>query len=58
MRIHCDLCGAEITKEEALMRTLDDQVLYFCSDKCLESHEHHEMMSDPGEDEDESVDTR
>ncbi len=54
MRIHCDACGAEISKEEALAREYDRQVLYFCSDKCMNDHEHHELMQDPGPDEDQS----
>jgi len=54
MRIHCDACGAEIAKEEALTRQLDHQVLYFCSDKCMEDPAHHELILDPGRDEDQS----
>jgi ribosomal protein L24E len=52
MRIHCDFCGAEIEKDDALTYELDTgEVLYFCSEKCLESGEYHETMQDPGRDE-------
>jgi len=48
MKIHCDHCGTEITKEDARVITLDDQTLYFCSTECLEKKGYHETMRDPG----------
>jgi ribosomal protein L24E len=48
VRIHCDYCGAEIAKEGAIVReTEDGEVLYFCSDECLESSDYHETLRDP-----------
>jgi ribosomal protein L24E len=52
MRIHCDFCGAEVEKDEALTYELDDgQILHFCSEECLESLEYHETMQDPDREE-------
>ncbi len=52
MRIHCDFCGAEIEKGEALEYEMDDgEVLHFCSEECLESLEYHETLQDPDPDE-------
>jgi len=52
MRIHCDFCGAEVSRDEALTYELDDgELLYFCSDECLESLDYHETMQEPGRDE-------
>jgi hypothetical protein len=37
MRIHCDLCGAEIEEKDALPSDDDEEdVEFFCSQKCLE----------------------
>lgn len=55
MRIHCDHCGAECSAEEALVVRLDDEVLYFCSEHCLEEADYHETMTDPGQGEDASA---
>jgi ribosomal protein L24E len=52
MRIHCDFCGTEIEKGEALTYEMEDgQVLHFCSEECLESLEYHETVQDPDRDE-------
>ncbi len=52
MRIHCDFCGTEIEKGEALTYEMDNgEVLHFCSEECLESLEYHETMHDPEPDE-------
>jgi ribosomal protein L24E len=59
MRIHCDFCGAEIDKEEALTYEMEDgQILHFCSEECLESLEYHETMHDPDRDEGTAADVR
>ncbi|MFI5401849.1 MAG: 50S ribosomal protein L24e [Planctomycetota bacterium] len=52
MRIHCDFCGTEFEKADALTYKMDDgQILHFCSEECLESLEYHETMQDPDRDE-------
>jgi ribosomal protein L24E len=52
MRIHCDFCGAEMEKDDALTFEKDDgEVLHFCSEECLESLEYHETMQDPDREE-------
>ena len=52
MRIHCDRCGAEITKEKALVVEADDQVFHFCSADCREEAGYKETHADPATDED------
>jgi len=55
MRIHCDACGAEIRKEDAVVAragTKEDETYYFCSMACLESVEHLELVADPSRGED------
>jgi len=52
MHIHCDFCGTEISRDEALTYELEDgELLYFCSEECLESLDYHETMQEPGRDE-------
>jgi len=51
MRIHCDVCGIELRKEDALILESDEEVLYFCSEECLERKGYHETMADPGREE-------
>lgn len=52
MRIHCDFCGTEIDKEDALTYEMENgEVLHFCSEECLESLEYHETVKDPGREE-------
>jgi len=35
MRIHCDHCGAEIEKTNAVVQQIEEEVIYFCSQECL-----------------------
>jgi YHS domain-containing protein len=35
-RIHCDGCNQEIAQEKALPYEQGEEVLYFCSQECLE----------------------
>lgn len=35
MKIHCDHCGVEISKENAVAIKDEEEVLYFCSEACL-----------------------
>lgn len=35
MRIHCDHCGLDITKENAVAIKDGEEILYFCSETCL-----------------------
>ena len=59
MRIHCDFCGTEFEKDEALTFEKESgEVLYFCSEECLESLEYHETMQDPDRDEGTAADVR
>jgi YHS domain-containing protein len=55
MRIHCDVCGEEIEKEDAVERETDEgEVVYFCSEACAAEMGFHETMHDPDVDEDAS----
>ncbi|MHC4959182.1 MAG: TRASH domain-containing protein [Planctomycetota bacterium] len=47
MRVHCDVCGLEIMKEDAIVLEDDGDVYYLCSNACAESQEFHETMADP-----------
>ena len=47
MRIHCDVCGLEIMKEDAIAIEENGEVFYFCSDACVEKKDFHETMQDP-----------
>ena len=40
MHIHCDHCGAEVLKEDALTHVEEEQVYYFCSLECLENKDY------------------
>ena len=51
MRIHCDVCGAEIAKEEAIVEEFEGEAVYFCSPNCAESRGFHPVMQDPGREE-------
>jgi len=42
MRIHCDVCGAEIAKEAALPYEEEGEVLYYCSRECYDAREPRE----------------
>ena len=54
MRIHCDVCGAEIAKEEAIVEEFESEAVYFCSPECAESRGYHPVYADPGRDEEAS----
>jgi len=51
MRIHCDVCGAEIAKEEAIVEEFEGEAVCFCSAECAESRGYHQVMQDPGREE-------
>ncbi len=52
MRIHCDVCGVEIEKEDAFLRESDEgEPIWFCSTECLAEKGYHETMQDPGPEE-------
>ncbi|MGQ0613373.1 MAG: hypothetical protein ACT4PV_06520 [Planctomycetaceae bacterium] len=42
MRIHCDVCGLEISKEEAVTYEEDGEILYYCSQECYDAREPRE----------------
>ena len=53
-RIRCDVCGADVSREEALVVETSGEVVYLCSQECRENLEYHEIAADPGPDEDQS----
>jgi len=56
MRIHCDVCGAEIEKEEALeVEGEEGEIFFFCSEDCAAQEGYHQTYSDPGREEDASA---
>ncbi|MHC4222687.1 MAG: hypothetical protein ACYSUN_01740 [Planctomycetota bacterium] len=55
MRIRCDVCGAEIAKEVAIVEEVSGMVTYYCSTACREDLEYHETASDPGQEEDQTA---
>ena len=48
MRVHCDVCGIEILKEDAIVVEEAEEICYLCSEACAENKEYHELMADPG----------
>lgn len=55
MRIHCDVCGAEIEREKAIVREIDEEPVYYCSPKCAEEAERADLVRGPGRDDDPTV---
>ncbi len=55
MRIHCDVCGAEIEKDEAIVTEWDGEPLYVCSEECLEESERRDIVRGPGREDDPST---
>ncbi|MHC4931363.1 MAG: eL24 family ribosomal protein [Planctomycetota bacterium] len=55
MRIRCDVCGAEIAKDVAIVEEVNGTVTYYCSTSCRENLEYHETASDPGQEEDQTA---
>ena len=40
MRIHCDVCKAQIEKDDAIVFSDEEgELFYFCSEECVEASE-------------------
>lgn len=52
MRIHCDVCGAEIELEKAIVREVDEEQVYYCSLVCAKEAERKDLVRGPGREDD------